>query len=251
MKKRRVSFTLIELLVVIAIIAILAAMLLPALKSARERGRSAACISNCRQLGQACQMYSNEYDGYYPCVSPQDRNKTNWGSPYSNYSFATWKYQIAPYVGVKPQTFNFQKDRNLSKGVFNCPSQELEAAGINGYHTFDGGYGYNWGNLEGPANEYCRGLGYQYVFVKTSAVKNPGTVLAVGDASGASNVTYNQRSLLYDPTFTSIPFGTRHSGRLNGGMADGHVQSFTEDELRTPCTTQLGASFYYYYYSRK
>src|SRR5713226_635305 len=64
--RRRGGFTLIELLVVIAIIAILAAILFPVFAQAREKARSATCLSNNKQIGLAVAMYLQDYDSAYP-----------------------------------------------------------------------------------------------------------------------------------------------------------------------------------------
>ncbi len=92
LRKRKNSFTLIELLVVIAIIAILAAMLMPALQKARQRAQTTSCLNNLKQFGVASAMYQNEFNGYVPFAYFTNNGADQWFVLFERYV----PYKIAP-----------------------------------------------------------------------------------------------------------------------------------------------------------
>ncbi len=92
--QKRYRFTLIELLVVIAIIAILAAILLPALQSARARGQSSACQNNLKQIGYAFMQYANDNKEWGPLIGSNDDN----GNHLFIYGYQRHLGGMAPYL---------------------------------------------------------------------------------------------------------------------------------------------------------
>lgn len=206
---RHFAFTLIELLVVVAIIAILAGMLLPVLARARDKGKTAKCCNNLRQLGMAAMMYDEE-NLTYPIA---------WAD-----TGDLWYRQLQPFLGRKTNVSGM--------GVFICPSsiqraQPGEQAGKNAMR--EGGF---WGFLSYAQNHQINS-GRKDIGSKN--VKDVTGTILYGDTDGwdaclypdgGGNVCYrhsggNEKSTETDRGITGQK---RPKGRANGVFADTHVE---------------------------
>jgi prepilin-type N-terminal cleavage/methylation domain-containing protein len=120
------AFTLIELLVVIAIIAILAALLLPALASAKQRAHTAQCASNLHQISLGMRMYCDDFNGLYP----ESGGTIQWDQMDSNTMKFSWMQQIYPYT-QNTNVFHCPTDMSNAWSYFNGVRAAYVAANYN------------------------------------------------------------------------------------------------------------------------
>ncbi len=207
-------FTLIELLVVIAIIAILAAMLLPALQSARERGRSASCINNLKQIGSLFNTYSDTFDD----IVPPYEWKRPAGSTASG-SSAHW---------LDPTDSWFVHQLNAGATSKNYP-QALTCPSVIKSNMSWKQYAMPWGaSFSAYYENIPDGVGW---CKKRGMFKNVSKVVQAIDSNANTNYDSAQEKY-FRKDGSSLRLDWRHSRRINAVAMDGHAET-TEDLIKT------------------
>ena len=218
------SFTLIELLVVIAMIAILAAMLMPALQQARERGQAANCFSNLKQIGTAFINYADISNGFMPTYSKnldKGTSSRTWGSILVYLQLATPRVFICPSMDGKVADGN--------TGV--VPTAQVEYIGALCTYGI-------------PYEPRTIGIGDSgNLHRKVATAKHPSRLFTSMDSRRGDRLdkgNYIVTRVLRTSSLNAYGFPhTRHNGRANITHLDGHVKSYP-GSLYNPYDQEIG-----------
>ena len=193
----RRAFTLIELLVVIAVIAILAAMLLPALSGAKDKANAASCLNNLKQWAGATQMFAIDNEDLLPKDGTPNGTSVNEG----------WYVDLPKVLGIptyRDQAWRTNANIDPGRSIWICPANPRRSNGNNLFHYC--------------LNEHVNatGSGNQ---VRLSSIRQPVNTVWLFDNGGLAGVAQQNN------VHTNL-----HSRGANFALLDGHAARFKSSE---------------------